>query len=674
MCVLQKSFSWILLLILIAAADPFSSPIVDGFQPVLNGSRAPASVGEAAEPGIPADPPCGDVCAVANTRKQLNSWWHDRTSPECERIAREQPENLHSGYEVANLDQFTIDHASRDCIKQTVIGVVGVAGQISGNLSRVTDANGSVRRMALEESLHQGKDGQLYKINQDMIKNSKKALPTFDDILAENPNLKPLTKSQSRIELASGTRLLWEDIDRFMSQPPGRVGSQIINGLANEVGNSIKEFRCLKLEKQISIACQLITLAAPGPLVLVKLGAGAKLTAAELKQFVEKAPELIRKKPVETIVSTTKTTAVSLKTIVAEANQAKTLEGYFAALRGKELPEKLREQLEWAEKHPELFTELFAKGVKPLDIAVVRSRPVTVAEHARDFSNNPDKLALSWEREIDIHLTDDYGARRLRGREKPPPNFEGTGYEDLFRHDDLQEKILIGKAVAEKGRVELKREASSRGKTTSRDLPMTEPGVFIPQNLPQLKPVSNQTLYRISWRTYQKVEDAINHLINVGERAPLLKESSKFSETTTSIVRQTRQQSRAELIGTACFSTMTNCSPGKYYVSASSKNIDTIGENTGNLRIRIQTDRAFEIPGTYSNVGEAEFGVPFVINPREVRGGELNFGSPTPTRFDLNWSSDYRSVTVNVQDGGGRQRVLRYSYNPTTRSYVPSGN
>jgi len=100
----------------------------------------------------------------------------------------------------------------------------------------------------------------------------------------------------------------------------------------------------------------------------------------------------------------------------------------------------------------------------------------------------------------------------------------------------------------------------------------------------------------------------------------------------------------------------------------SSKRIETTSHYNGNLRMELQSDRAFRVPVTSSNFTEAEFGLPLVINPREIVGAELNFDSRQPVRLIFEWQQDHRILNVVVSEGDS-QSSLRFVYDPSIHRY-----
>ena len=130
-----------------------------------------------------------------------------------------------------------------------------------------------------------------------------------------------------------------------------------------------------------------------------------------------------------------------------------------------------------------------------------------------------------------------------------------------------------------------------------------------------------------------------------------------------------RQLSRKRLEDIASISTTSNFSPKKFFVSASAQRLEGFGEEVGNLRIAIRTTRAIKVPSTMSNLGESEYGIPFVLNPIEVLGGELSDNKNTPTRFTFYWSTDYGHLEVDVQ-GANESGRLKFRYDPLIKAYV----
>lgn len=347
---------------------------------------------------------------------------------------------------------------------------------------------------------------------------------------------------------------------------------------------------------------------------------------------------------------------------------------YLTQALETEVPDGLREQLEWVAIHPLFFTDLWEGGVRPLDVADVFGRPITVVEHLWQVivskgesleTPSKDRLESEWKREIRYHLLNPFGAKGSRGNEE-------FGQVIARRRPELYNFFRPSEVVALQRKADELRRTLNRLHSVEqkkRRFKVGRPGWIIESALPQWPSDPIQKLFRQSWMSFERVEDAVLHLLNGGEHAQTFRDWENRSRSTWSILREILQLSRKRLEDIASISTTSNFSPKKFFVSASAQRLEGFGEEVGNLRIAIRTTRAIKVPSTMSNLGESEYGIPFVLNPIEVLGGELSDNKNTPTRFTFYWSTDYGHLEVDVQ-GANESGRLKFRYDPLIKAYV----
>ncbi len=279
----------------------YAENVLDNFKPIYQSSRAPAS-NELVNSGFSDVEACGEVCELDKAwRARTKVWWYPPGDKRCERVAQERPQDLHRTEEALTAEGILkgTDYVGKDCAKGILDGLQSALEMASGALGAVaqlSDINGSSRRRARGEELVLGEKSEVYKINRNQIAQSKRALPTYEDVI-QDAGLKPLNQSELQMEMASGASLAKAQLAKFL-QKPGEAVGQVMLGLAQSVGESVSEFRCLKLEKQLSILCQAIATTVPPGSVYAKFARGTKVTTAEVAPIVKATQNALSKENV----------------------------------------------------------------------------------------------------------------------------------------------------------------------------------------------------------------------------------------------------------------------------------------------------------------------------------------------------------------------------------------
>lgn len=268
--------------------------ILDNFKPIYQASRTPAQ--EQVCSGFQNVAPCDEVCELNSLKNSSSQWRLDPKDPRCSKVAQENPQDLYNPNDT--FSEIDLEKASTSCIENTLKTASQAAAAplgIMAWIAQFSDINGTQRRQAKGEQLITGKNGELYKLDRKTLAQANRDLKTYDDLL-NSPDIKPLTKTEQEAELASGASLAWAELNKFMSQSPGKVASKIASGLMNEIGENVVEFRCVNLRKRMSIICEVLALSGPPSVGAVgKLAAGRRLASAEARPFIESAKKVIEK-------------------------------------------------------------------------------------------------------------------------------------------------------------------------------------------------------------------------------------------------------------------------------------------------------------------------------------------------------------------------------------------
>lgn len=198
---------------------------------------------------------------------------------------------------------------------------------------------------------------------------------------------------------------------------------------------------------------------------------------------------------------------------------------------------------------------------------------------------------------------------------------------------------------------------------------LIRPGFYfnsVPRNLGRNP---SQEFTRISWKKFDSIQSAVEHLLQGGERAQLIRPDSSRTTTVVQRIHQVNRASSQRLLDSSTASTMSNYAPAKFFVSVTTKPDLELKENVGNLRVVVKTDRDFRVPDTMSNIGESEYGIPYLINPAEVVGGELRIGKTTVT-FRMEWNSDYTELQVLQDSPKPASKLFHYHYDPKSHTYL----
>ena len=190
-------------------------------------------------------------------------WWYKRDDPRCSKV---KPEDR-PGPNGESFGPAMIGRSGVDCVAETARTWAKLAGSVANlgrtGFDRAQSEGHQVLFVYPQTAASMGIEPGAYKIDRALVGKSALQLKTIEQVIRDE-QIKPLSPDQSRAQLQTGLTVALAELGKFMQgKDATEIYARTIAAVVGGIAEQWHEFRCVKLEKQISLACQLLASTVP---------------------------------------------------------------------------------------------------------------------------------------------------------------------------------------------------------------------------------------------------------------------------------------------------------------------------------------------------------------------------------------------------------------------------